>query len=73
MIFSTWETKKLCTENNKLTVKQLAKKIGYHPQTIYKYFIKKYGMPIEQKRKHSRIMIDIEDFVSWWKTPKKNI
>lgn len=63
----------MCTENNKLTVKQLAKKIGYHRQTVYKYFIKKGGMPIEQKGKYCRIMIDYEDFVSWWKTPKKKI
>lgn len=56
-------------EKEFLTVRQLAEKIGYHPQTIYKGFIRA-GMPKLQKSKHSRIKIYWPDFVEWWKKRK---
>ena len=57
-------------KKNFLTVKELARIIGYHPQTIYKYFIKKYGMPYEQKGKHHSIKIYWGAFCEWYKRPK---
>ena len=59
------------TEEQLLTVNQLATKINVHEQTIYKW-IRLQGMPVIRKsdNKKSHIRIDYDLFSKWWKSPK---
>lgn len=53
-------------KNDYLTVKEVAKKIGFNPFTVYDW-IKTRGMPVRRSCKRGRITIYWPDFLRWWK------
>lgn len=47
------------------TVKQIADRIGFHPDTVYGW-ISSRNMPVRRVGKRGRITVYWHDFVKWW-------
>ena len=52
-------------ESNYYAVKELAKKIGFHKDTVYEWIYSK-NLPIRRSGFRGRITIYWPDFVKWW-------
>lgn len=48
------------------SVKELADKIGFHPDTVYGW-ISERGLPVRRAGKRCRITIYWPDFKDWWR------
>jgi excisionase family DNA binding protein len=47
------------------SVKEIASKIGFHPDTVYGW-IEKRNMPIRRAGKRCRITVYWPEFIKWW-------
>ncbi|SHL03746.1 excisionase family DNA-binding protein [Fibrobacter sp. UWH4] len=50
------------------SVKEIANKIGFHPDTVYDW-IKNRNMPVRRVGRQGRITIYWPDFAKWWSEP----
>ena len=48
------------------SVKELANKIGFHPDTVYDWITSR-NLPVRRAGKRCRITVYWPDFVKWWR------